>query len=138
MNNCFFFLSCTYILIYIRFHLQISRSLLNSFKHISIAAIFIEQVKFDENNFEHGAFISDITVMETKLYTVLCHVQMAINQLEIDIENYQSRDVMSTELRTIQNKADRTDRDYIIVKDTRLTFQSALVKYEAVKDSLNS
>lgn len=95
-------------------------------------------MKFDENNFEHGAFISDITVMETKLYTVLCHVQMAINQLEIDIENYQSRDVMSTQLRTIQYKADRTDRDYIIVKETRLTFQSALMKYEAVKDRLNS
>lgn len=76
--------------------------------------------------------------METKLYTVLCHVQMAINQLEIDIENYQSRDVMSTQLRTIQYKADRTDRDYIIVKETRLTFQSALMKYEAVKDRLNS
>ena len=90
-------------------------------------------MKSDENNFEHGAFISDITVMETKLYTVLCHVQMAINQLEIDIENYQSSDVMSTELRTIQNKADRIDRDYIIVKDTKLTFQSALVKYEAVR-----
>lgn len=76
--------------------------------------------------------------METKLYTVLCHVQMAINQLEIDKENYQSRDVMSTQLRTIQYKADRTDRDYIIVKETRLTFQSALMKYEAVKDRLNS
>ncbi|CAC5419007.1 unnamed protein product [Mytilus coruscus] len=108
---------------------------LESYTQLSTAAIFLEQIKNNEKNHAHGAFSTDIIDIENKLYDVLCHVHMAIDQSDAVIEKYQSRDILSIQL-PIMDRRYRYSCDYVIIKDIVLTFKSLLVSYEAIKASM--
>lgn len=108
---------------------------MESYAQLSTAAVFLEQIKNNENVHDHGAFSADIIDIENKLYDVLCHVQMAIVQSDAVIEKYQSRDIMSNQS-PITDRRYRYSCDYIIIKDIVLTFKSLLVSYEAMKANM--
>ncbi|XP_063412529.1 uncharacterized protein LOC134695241 [Mytilus trossulus] len=114
---------------------NVTVTFLESYAQLSTAAVFLEQIKNNENVHDHGAFSADIIDIENKLYDVLCHVQMAIVQSDAVIEKYQSRDIMSNQS-PITDRRYRYSCDYIIIKDVVLTLKSLLVSYEAMQANM--
>lgn len=108
---------------------------------MSIAAIFLEQVKINETIYQEthdDAFTDEILELETTLYEILCHIQSDLAQLNSHIKSHQSRDIMSEELRKETGNLSRYIRDYIILKDVVEIFRLFLVSYTDIREVIQN
>lgn len=108
---------------------------------MSIAAIFLEQVKINETIYQethNDAFTDDIVELETTLYEILCHIQSDLAQLSSYIKNHQSRDIMSEEIRKKSGNQTRCIRDYIILKDVGEIFRLFLDSYTDIREVMQN
>ena len=104
---------------------------------MSIAAIFLEQVKINETIYQEthdDAFTDEILELESTLYEILCHIQSDLAQLNSYIKSHQSRGIMSEGIRKESGNLSRYIRDYIILKDVVEIFRLFLVSYTDIRE----
>lgn len=112
---------------------------IKSYNVISSAAVYLEQVIHNETIYHQtheNTFIEELTKMDKTLYSVLCKIQAALSQLGRLADNVPSRDIMSNQIRSIDNYSYLHSRDYIIVKDIFYSINSLIPVYQRVYNSL--
>ncbi|CAC5419008.1 unnamed protein product [Mytilus coruscus] len=79
---------------------------IKSYNIISSAAVYLEQVIHNETIYHQtheNTFTEEFTKMDKTLYSVLCKIQAALSQLGRLVDNVPSRDIMSNQIRSIDN-----------------------------------
>lgn len=112
---------------------------IKSYNVISSAAVYLEQVIHNETIYHQtheNTFIEELTKMDKTLYSILCKIQTALSQLGRLVDNVPSRDIMSNQIRSIDNYSYLHSRDYIIVKDIFYSINSLIPVYQRVYNSL--
>jgi len=100
------------------------------FEQLSITAVFVEQAKLDDINYDLGSFKLTFDHIEDKLYSTLCSLQNLIKNLGSSVNSNVTRDVMPEELKSISNNTlQRYSRDFITLKDAFLFYSKLLDKF---------
>lgn len=102
-----------------------------------MVAVFLSQMKTDEQLKEHGLFLKDIDNVQNKLYDVLCHIEMLIEQSENVLPLNVSSDILPAEIRQLKDRSTRHHRDYIIVKDFDRLLQEYITLYRSANRNVD-
>ena len=112
---------------------------LKAYADISTAAIFLEQTIHNETlyaaNNEHH-FVEQFSDIDSSINPILCKLKMIIVEGGHTIQHYQSRDIMSSALRSMTNISYQHSRDFVILKDINNAFNTILHVYQRVHSSL--
>lgn len=96
--------------------LKLDTALSRMYNYLQRFAVGLEEVVIDQALFD-GEFIQEFNEAEYKLKAVLCELQMAMLERDIDIGNDVSRDIMKDDVRDIQDQSYRNLRDWYIYRD---------------------
>jgi len=96
--------------------LKLDTALARMYNYLQRFAVGLEEVVIDQALFD-GEFIQEFNEAEYKLKAVLCELQMAMLERDIDIGTDVSRDIMKDDVRDIQDQSYRNLRDWYIYRD---------------------
>jgi len=96
--------------------LKLDTALSRMYNYLQRFAVGLEEVVIDQALFD-GEFIQEFNEAEYKLKAVLCELQMAMLERDIDIGHDVSRDIMKDDVRDIQDQSYRNLRDWYIYRD---------------------
>ncbi|XP_048747683.2 uncharacterized protein LOC125659921 isoform X2 [Ostrea edulis] len=113
---------------------NVTLAYIRSYRDLSVVAVFLEAVREDEDQYEYGSWTPEIKDKENRLYGLLCELHNAIITNGAVIE-YESRDIMPQEWRGMSNRSYRNYRDYVIMKDSGLVYQSFFNMYQTILNS---
>jgi len=100
-------------------HLQkltLDTALLRIYNYLQRFAVGLEEVVLDQALFD-GEFIQEFNEAEYKLKAVLCELQMAMLERDIEFEDDITRDIMKNDVRDIRDQSYRNLRDWYIYRD---------------------
>jgi len=100
-------------------HLQkltLDTALLRIYNYLQRFAVGLEEVVLDQALFD-GEFIQEFNEAEYKLKAVLCELQMAMLERDIEFEDDITRDIMKNDVRDIRDESYRNLRDWYIYRD---------------------
>jgi len=102
-----------------RGHLQkltLDTALLRIYNYLQRFAVGLEEIVLDQALFD-GEFIQEFNEAEYKLKAVLCELQMAMLERDIEFGDDITRDIMKDDVRDIQDQSYRNLRDWYIYRD---------------------
>jgi hypothetical protein len=108
-----------------------------SYRDLSVVAIFTEAIREDEDKYEYGSWSPEIIEKENRLYLLLCELHNAIITNGAAIE-YESRDIMPQDMRSLSARSYRNMRDYVIMKDSTRLYESLLDMFQTILNSFNN
>nr|XP_022337903.1 uncharacterized protein LOC111133659 isoform X2 [Crassostrea virginica] len=110
----------------------------NDYHKLSVVMIFIEQVRWDEETYENGQFLTTLNGIFQNLKSLLCVMSNALRTQDAEVVDFANRsEAMNQRYRTM-SRADNHDRDYIIMRESYKLFGNLILKYAALKDFLSS
>ena len=90
-----------------------------AYQWVAIAAVFLEQVRLDENRYEERDYVSFIESIEDRgLYRLLCFLQLDLLSNGSSLDSKLTKEAMKQKYRNIGEQSMRHIRDYIIFRDT--------------------
>ena len=98
--------------------------------------MFLEALALDEDIYENGEYSSTIEDNKRKLLTLMCELDVLINNLGTQLEVHVLRDVMNDDDRYTATRSDRHIRDYVILKDTFQLYSSTINLYTYLYSNL--
>ena len=103
----------------------------HDYRRAAIVAVFTQQMRTDEDNFPFSPSLSGFfRSLEAKLYPFLCMLQMTISRRTTYPVPYVIREEMGTSLRSVHTSAERHRRDYRLLRDIVLLFDSIQRDYD--------
>jgi len=96
--------------------LSLDTALQRIYNYLQRFAVGLEEVVLDQALFD-GEFIQEFNEAEYKLKAVLCELQMAMLERDIEFGEDISREIMNDDVRDIQDTSYRNLRDWYIYRD---------------------
>lgn len=96
--------------------LKLDTALSKMYNYLQRFAVGLEEIVIDQALFD-GEFIQEFNEAEYKLKAVLCELQMAMLERDIDMGSDVTRDIMKDDVRDIQDQSYRNLRDWYIYRD---------------------
>ncbi|XP_062572836.1 uncharacterized protein LOC134234800 isoform X2 [Saccostrea cucullata] len=116
---------------------NVTLAYVRSYRDLSKVAIFLEASLEDEEKYEYGSWSPEFKNKEDSVYKLLCEIHNAITDDGATIE-YESRDIVPSNMLSVSDRFLRQVRDYVIVRDCATLCQSFLDMNEVIIRSLNS
>lgn len=100
--------------------LKIEKAIKDIHRYLQKMAVGLEQIVLDQTLYD-GQFMEEFNEAEYKLKAVLCELQIAMMEMGLSVDESSSddalRNIMSPEVRDIENKSYRDLRDWYIYRD---------------------
>lgn len=113
------------------FCFQFSDRVYYDYNRAAVVAVFVQQMRTDEENFPFSPSLTTLfRYLESKLYPFLCVMKMTLfSRTSLSVPVVTS-DVMATSLVNMRTTAERHRRDYRILRDVVLLFDSIQKDYD--------
>lgn len=97
----------------------------------------MEQTRLDDDTHDGGEYNIYINRLQKKMSSILCDLDIFIEEAGGHIDDHVTRDAMTLELRSISQNPKRYERDYMVIRKTGELLSALKIQYQAWKESLD-